>query len=98
MPISDSKHLHVESLLAVLAGLSIAACEKTRGEVAPEPAPASSAQAQQKTGAPAGEGPVQGKEVPAAASSGSGQVQMTCAPGGCAPGKCGGAKPSENEK
>ncbi|MFO7178907.1 MAG: hypothetical protein DIU78_009435 [Pseudomonadota bacterium] len=96
---SDSKHIPVESLLAVLAGLSLAACEKTRGEASAEPVPASSAPAQRESGAGTeAENPVRAKEVPAAASGDSGSVQMTCAPGGCAPGKCGGAKPPAQAK
>jgi hypothetical protein len=82
----------VEQLLAVLAGLGLAACNKqgSDDEVAPErAAPAASSPTSPVVGA---------KEVPAAAASappvGSAKAEpkMACAPGGCAAGACGGDK------
>jgi hypothetical protein len=81
-----------ESIVAVLAGLSLAACK--RESAAPVEAEPSSAAA--PTSSDAGAATVAAKEVtPAAASASpapSGSVktgEKKCAPGACAPGKCG---------
>lgn len=82
-----------ETILAALAGLSVAACDLPKEE--PKPEPASSAQ----PAAVEGDQPsktVEGSEVeakelaPPAASAGGAKKkgEKTCSPGGCAPGSC----------
>lgn len=72
-----------EAIFTVLSGLSVLACDKSTTASAepskPTPAVAGSATPD-----------VAAKEVPSAA--GSAEQEKSCAPGGCAPGQCGGAK------
>ncbi len=79
--------LSAEALLAVLAGLAAASCDKTAPDAKPEPPATASAAA---VTAPAGSA-VGAKEVPSAAGSAQ-EKAGSCTPGGCAPGKCGGSK------
>lgn len=87
---SRNSGLTPEALLVLFAGLS--ACEKSAPEAQPEPAfepaPAQSPDAKSTTG----KAPIEAKEVPGPAASGSGGPEKGCAPGGCAPGACGGSK------
>jgi hypothetical protein len=82
---ASNKRVASETILALLAGLAVAGCEK-KPEAAPEP-PSKSVDA---TAVPSA---VEAKEVPPAAPSGSAEPKKEkagqCAPGGCAPGKCG---------
>jgi hypothetical protein len=81
-------------ILAVLTGTLLAGCDKSAETPRPEPAPAE-AKAQASAAPAPSTGPVTAKEVPPAAGSVSakpGGKEMACAPGGCAPGKCGGKK------
>ena len=70
----------VEAALTVLAGLSIAACEKKT---------AADARAEPVTTVAATE---VASAAPSASPSSSAGKDGSCAPGGCAPGKCGGSK------
>jgi len=79
--------LSQEALFALLAGLTVAGCEKKAGEVSAEqPAAASAAPVAQPTPSAVPAAAVSAKEVPSAAVSA--EKAGGCAPGGCAPGKC----------
>jgi hypothetical protein len=80
-----------EHILAVLAGLSIAACDSKE---APKPEPAATAQpAEAPEVAPAKtadtSGAVEAKEVEPATGDAGKKGEKKCAPGACAPGQCG---------
>ena len=76
------KDLSKERLFAVLAGLMVLSCDKSAAKAEPEPVAAQPAAVPAK---------VEAKEVPKdAGASGASGKENTCAPGGCAPGKCGG--------
>jgi hypothetical protein len=85
-PMTKSAPLTTEALLAVLAGLTLAACEKKAEEAQPEAPATASAAAPVTTAAAAAAPAVSAKEIPSAA--GSAEKAGGCAPGGCAPGKC----------
>ncbi|MDQ2647533.1 MAG: hypothetical protein M3020_27300 [Myxococcota bacterium] len=70
----------VEAALTVLAGLSIAACDKKPAEARAEPVNTAVGATEVASAAPS------------ASPSASAGKDGSCAPGGCAPGKCGGAK------
>ncbi len=74
----------VEAALTVLAGLSIAACDKKPAEARAEPVNTAVGATEVASAAPSGS--------PSASPSSSAGKDGSCAPGGCAPGKCGGAK------
>ncbi len=90
---ASNKRVASETILALLAGLAIAGCEKKQ-EAAPEPPAAAdnAAPAPAASGAPA-DAKVEAKEVPAAAASASAKPKQEkagkCTSGGCAPGQCG---------
>jgi hypothetical protein len=71
-----------EAIFSVLSGLTLLACDKG-ATVQAEPA----ASVSRLAAAPSAG--VAAKEVPAPAGS---EKSQSCAPGGCAPGKCGGDK------
>ncbi|MGC4088482.1 MAG: hypothetical protein QM756_11415 [Polyangiaceae bacterium] len=78
---SDSKRITRDALLALFAGLSLSACQKTEASATAEKVASSAPSA-----APA----LSAKEVPKAA--GSAEAEKGCAPGGCSPGACAGSK------
>jgi len=83
---SSPQRVASETILALLAGLAIAGCDK-KTEAAPEP-PASAGSA----AAASPDAKVEAKEVPPALPSGSAAAKEKagkCAPGACAPGQCG---------
>jgi hypothetical protein len=76
-----------EAIFTVLSGLTVLGCDKGSG-VAAEPSPSSAPAA---LAAPSASSAVQAQEVPSAAGK-AGGAEKSCAPGGCAPGQCGGSK------
>jgi hypothetical protein len=83
-----------EALFALLAGLTVAGCDKKAGEASAEQ-PAATSAAPSVPSAPsaapaavsaAAAAAVSAKEVPPPATSA--EKAGGCAPGGCAPGKC----------
>ena len=79
---SDPKRVTREALLALFAGLALAACQKTEAAVTPEKPAAS-------PGAP--KPGVSATEIAKPAAS-QNDKEGTCSPGGCSPGACGGSK------
>ena len=75
-----------EAIFGVLSGLTLMACDKA-ATVSAEP----QGSAVQAAPAAPSAAEVGAHEVPAAAGKG-GEKAQSCAPGGCAPGQCGGSK------
>ncbi len=91
MPKRVPAALSAEALLAVLAGLTAASCDKSASEAKPEPAAETKAAVETKPASSVAPAAVQAKEVPSAAGSAQ-EKAGGCSPGGCAPGQCGGSK------
>ena len=82
---SDSKRITRDALLALFAGLSLAACQKTEAQATPEkPRDPAAVPSAAKSG-------VSATEIAKPAAS-QGEKDGSCAPGGCSPGECGASK------
>jgi hypothetical protein len=84
-----------DAILTVLSGLAVLACDKAPVPAA-EPVGTGGRAATAASVAPpapsaAGSAAVEAREVPSAQGKPAGK-EMTCAPGGCAPGQCGANK------